>query len=477
VDPVTRPQGTAEPDAQSDGSDAGGGGGQDEEEAPGASRRGARSAPEVGNQSNLEVAASYLSDRGLQLSLRVIILACAPLMDEHNGSIRAAATQHGGLRLEAARAGRGWLRTVREIAAQLQQPTALSRLRFSLPANPLPTPAPGEPGYGIWECEQCVACQFQKLVMQLVSQRCWTQVLHSDNLPGVFAVVFHEDVEIVKERLAWARCAWNAVVRAQQLLRTPSGLLDLAREHAVQACLRDLAVHRHVLVQDLVQQGEACQWDRKNARWREMIFDVYGGPFHTKAHLEDVFNSVRDATRANKNKRVSRWRAYHAARHAESLKSQLPSLTLDAEHYGRPLLLHHASVRDGVFSPGGHVPVLDLSAFGGPSGRPGQASASGVLPEAPGGAPAHDDGVPVEAMPAEATAGRAARRARASRTAVPHRWRTAGLEAHKRSVAALAALLANSGNDFQHLPEAWCGAPSGQSCIADSGVGGSSGAC
>ena len=54
---------------------------------------------------------------------------------------------------------------------------------------------------------------------------------------------------------------------------------------ALVACLRDVAYHEHVLVQDLWSLADQAAWDRKDRRLRQLLWVVFSGPGNTKVHL------------------------------------------------------------------------------------------------------------------------------------------------------------------------------------------------
>jgi hypothetical protein len=292
--------------------------------------------------------------------------------------------------------------------------------------------------------EAPVARRHLRLVLALLSSRSWSQCVHSETFPGLLAVAFHPEVATAK----------IGMLKAARLRRALGEALDLARQEpeenqALVACLRDVAYHEHMLVQDLWSLADQAAWDRKDRRLRELLWVVFSGPGNTKVHLEDVFNATRDECRRNPNKRVSRrgrarartgrsagarsvaslglllppagrrparrWRAYHAARHTTSLENQLPSLKLTPEDWAAAPVVSPARVEEGMFVPGNHKPQIDLAALGG-----GQAPTA----RAAGGA-----------------------------------WRASGHAANCRSVAASAFLAATAADGFQSAGAAWQGPP------------------
>ena len=370
--------------------------------------------------------------------MRSILLAAKPLMDEHNDTILRHRTQKDVVCWEAERAARAWLVPLAKVVRGLRDRDVLGRLRLSCG-----TAANLECPDALEALEAPVARRHLRLVLALLSSRSWSQCVHSETFPGLLAVAFHPEVATAK----------IGMLKAARLRRALGEALDLARQEpeenqALVACLRDVAYHEHVLVQDLWSLADQAAWDRKDRRLRELLWVVFSGPGNTKVHLEDVFNATRDECRRNPNKRVSRrgrarartgrsagarlvaslglllpparrrpacrWRAYHAARHTTSLENQLPSLKLTLEDWAAAPVVSPARVEEGMFVPGNHKPQIDLAALGG-----GQAPTA----RAAGGA-----------------------------------WRASGHAANCRSVAASAFLAATAADGFQSAGAAWQGA-------------------
>ena len=261
-----------------------------------------------------------------------------------------------------------------------------------------------DPGFeALVEEEGVIASQFMRMVLELASTRCWSQ-LHHSMFPGIFACVFHPSARVAKNTMAVARRRFEVLCRAATLQDTVPG---------VRRALQDIAVHEHQLVMEACSLASACGWDYKDKALREFLFRVFAGPTNTKTHLEDMFNEIRDCERAHKAKRVSRWRRWWAVMHSRKLGSQsvLPSLRLQAPDWQVPVITGLTGIGEGMFVSGKHKPneQIDLTRLG------------------------------------------------MARKHAP--WRPAGAAGNNRAVAATILLEEDEGNNFNNVDRAWLGLP------------------
>jgi hypothetical protein len=132
---------------------------------------------------------------------------------------------------------------------------------------------------------------------------------------------------------------------------------------------RDVFWVRRQLVLKMGTVLEHTAWDASSQTLRDEVWKLFAGVADTKFVCEDVFNVLRDANRASKNKRINEWRAMALAATAPSLKHSgacVPGLSnadwncrvgsvqnsLDARCMSAPRLFHvqagERKIDDGV---------------------------------------------------------------------------------------------------------------------------------
>jgi hypothetical protein len=249
----------------------------------------------------------------------------------------------------ARRAAKAWTQTVAAVAATAADPAALSAFRLTTSARSRES----------WRSaaaaqENAIAQEYLRLVLEVMSQRSWSQSLHSETLPDLWAGVLNQSNDLAYETLLKCR---RVVTTIQQAVAAVPEVPELAQ------VLKDVGFHKHQLNADFAELAELSGWfPFRDQQLRMLARHVFVGPMNTKSHLEDLFNSLRDAQRANRNKAVSRWRRYDVIRRHQTTAT-LPNLPFDGGCVGpvRVPGVHPGTITDSMFAPGNHQPTLDLT--------------------------------------------------------------------------------------------------------------------
>lgn len=380
----------------------------------------------------LHLCLRFLQDRDLQVHARMICAAIAPLHAEHLFSLKMQGNPSDCLLWQAKQAvGDAWMDTIYQIIDTLEDEPVLASLRLSVGAPVVHEHDEDHGDHGdhgdsgdhvfvrdhafeaLVKVEDDTAAQFARMVFELASTRCWSQ-LHHGMFPNIFACVFHPNAKKAKASMITAKRMFHVLCRAHALRTKVPG---------VSKALADIATHEHQIVLEACVLSENCGWDYKNKPLRAFLFRVFSGPTNTKTNLEDMFNEIRDHERSNKTRRVSRWRRWWAVMHSKRLFAEtvLPTVRLQASDWQVPVVTGvqgSSGVGEGMFVSGKH--------------RPDERIDLGRLGLSPKNTP----------------------------------WRPSGSAANNRAVAAQFLLDMDEPNDFKHVENAWLG-PSqrAQACV------------
>ena len=140
---------------------------------------------------------------------------------------------------------------------------------------------------------------------------------------------------------------------------TSAALVDL---------LSDIYWKDHAFAQEARILLDRVEWDHADMEVRRMIWPHAGTMCNTKFPNEDVFNTLRDQQRGNKNKRMDRHRAWHHANVSPFLcsNSGASNEDLEAGRFFRhlhlpdedsmiPLEVSAARIGEGIFKTAGHL--------------------------------------------------------------------------------------------------------------------------
>ncbi len=205
--------------------------------------------------------------------------------------------------------------------------------------------------------EREVATDYLDLVVGMLSQRCWSQCHHSNALPDLFTGMFAPTEEQATACMDNARQLWESVLKAVRMCNTGSGT------SALDTCLRDIFWKDHVFVKEVAVLLDRCEWSYDNPDARSAVWGYAGTLANTKQPNENVFNTLRDIQRKSKNKRINRHRAWHAANTSPFLQTSPAAdsetafrhFELPAEDLVLPLELSVGRVKEGIFTPAGHI--------------------------------------------------------------------------------------------------------------------------
>ena len=124
----------------------------------------------------------------------------------------------------------------------------------------------------------------------------------------------------------------------ERLSEISSALLDLEeycsqhRDKYARQLLEDLSTNRWQLTREMLQVGEACNWDAGNRDMQRLCWACYAGPASTKDTLEQVFNWLKDSLRSSKNKVLAGWTKFlyvlaSPYTRASGIQTMLPSVS------------------------------------------------------------------------------------------------------------------------------------------------------
>ena len=247
----------------------------------------------------------------------------------------------------------------------------------------------------------------------MLSQRCWSQSRYSNSLPDLFTTMFASTASEAEAGMSNAHLLWDTILHAVRVARSGTG----AGTSSLQLCLKCIYWKDHIFVKEAATLLDRCDWAYDDDDARTMLWGYAGSLINTKTPNEDVFNTLRDKGRDNKNKRMNRHRSWYLANQCPFLGDHSDSgcgyghLILPASDFEHPLEVSVKKIGEGIFTPAGHKVHESID------------SMSLLLPE----------------------------------SKRPNPWQPAGQIAERKSVAAAALLRQDRASDFRQLEtRSWC---------------------
>ena len=142
--------------------------------------------------------------------------------------------------------------------------------------------------------------QFWKLLYEICSARCWSQVQYVMLVPNLLAIVWHENRDIRSEGLTRAQHIFDAVFAAETLVYgTQQGETDASKRTVkeVERCLNDCAWNRLQLSREAFAVCRAAQFDHTDEQLRLLTHRLFARPATTKHMLEDSFGHMSDVAK------------------------------------------------------------------------------------------------------------------------------------------------------------------------------------
>ncbi|OLP98168.1 hypothetical protein AK812_SmicGene19418 [Symbiodinium microadriaticum] len=215
-------------------------------------------------KNNRRTAAHFYRQRKYQLYMRMIYSAGRPLAEEFSETIKLLNSgQVPSLRFQASRAsGQCWMQTVLDTAKLINDREILMRLQVRLPVQTvsMETGAPVLLQPDAEENERLE--QFWKLLYEICSARCWSQVQYVMLVPNLLAIVWHENRDIRSEGLTRAQHIFDAVFAAETLVYgTQQGETDASKRTVKEDFGRDVMAQSQRRTQQAVTTDEADEAD------------------------------------------------------------------------------------------------------------------------------------------------------------------------------------------------------------------------
>jgi hypothetical protein len=197
----------------------------------------------------------------------------------------------------AQHSGGAWWKTVSKMLLRVHSANLTARLDLSPSASvPVPMDSPG-----LADEIGLVQMNFNFLV-DLASNRCWSQMFYSTCLPYTIAQAFLPNIPDRSKARGFWKLSFAAVLKVEELMETSKACRELAA---------DIATNVWQLTRELMCIGKRCDWDPASEELRSVAFAIAAGPVSTKFTLEDVFNWLQDtAARQSKSKKMNCWVAY-----------------------------------------------------------------------------------------------------------------------------------------------------------------------
>ena len=150
-----------------------------------------------------------------------------------------------------------------------------------------------------WFQEECdLVDTFWKLLVELASARCWSQVQFTTLQPSALAAVLCADKTAAQRALNQQRAIWGAVIEAEQAASADSNLPPGDRAALVKL-LQDLGWNRLQVAREAMIECTAAGWQASHPQIQAMAKAFFSGPAQTKTQLEDLFAHLASVSRAS----------------------------------------------------------------------------------------------------------------------------------------------------------------------------------
>lgn len=269
---------------------------------------------------------SLYSEPLLQLRMRMLVAVSSDLRPEYQSHLEAES--HGQLemlRFAMARAsGQTWYSTIMALFQRFSSESTVDMLRLTPASRHVWDLQEGEDDRSLQREFQLLR-EYWTLVVQLASNRAWSQAFYGLCFPYCLARLSDPSSEGLVEKIA------RGILRVEQLIE------NNPKMKALQDLLSAVGTNHWLVTREAFVCGINKGWSiQSNTEMKEMVFALFGGPNNTKGALENTFSSVKDAcSRYNKNMRQggnpTKWLYTCTSPYAK--QGGLPQLELDKEDF------------------------------------------------------------------------------------------------------------------------------------------------
>ena len=234
----------------------------------------------------------------LQRRTRILVDFSADLHEEYaNHLAQESLGQEAMLQWAVDRANGKWHVTIIKIINRLLSSNTARRLGCTRPTYQKATqfdPANNDDH----KVEALLLKESASLALALASNRAWSQAMFGLVFPYCLARIMSQDEPVQQRAQRLLRSLAQAVHELQQCSKANPGHEDLER------LLEDVSTHTWVVTKEIIQHGNACDWNPDDSELRSMGWSLFAGPSTTKNVLESVIGAVKDASeRFSKNNR------------------------------------------------------------------------------------------------------------------------------------------------------------------------------
>lgn len=337
-------------------------------------------------KNTFEFVKALYADPLLQRRMRMIVDGCGPLHSEYKLQLkRESEGQESMLAFACERAiGKTWYGTICETFALATSSTITDRLQLTPNVFNQPMDIDGMEADDDLKTEKLLLSEFFSLIVNLASNRAWTQAFYGLTFPFCCA------------RLLSAEGASVTVVSrlARGILKLEKAVNDKPQLEVLQRLLADIGTNCWVVTRECFITGMNANWNIEDPEVLHMCFALFAGPNNTKQTLENTFSSLKDAVkRFNRNTKncgpTTKWCYACTAPYAK--EGGLPQVELDASDFmefhqaglsctkwlkEHPFNALKHSVADAVPSPGD---VVAETRKAGPDQNPASAAAAALV--------------------------------------------------------------------------------------------------
>ena len=254
--------------------------------------------------STLGFVKALLKEKHLQLRMRMLVDAPEDLHKEYNLHLKSQQDGVHSMALWAAnRANGAWFKTVIAMAEAFHSPERVIRLQLTQPSSSHVFEV-GESE--IFQDEAKLLLQYAELVMNLMSNRAWSQCHYGLLFPYCLARILSESEATRKKAQAFLQKMADGLLKLEEIAMTTT-TKSLTRK-----LMRDLGTLDWIVTREILIQGVKVDWDPIDPELRSMAYSMAAGPTTTKGVLESTLSTVKDAgDRVAKNKQsmslLSKW--------------------------------------------------------------------------------------------------------------------------------------------------------------------------
>lgn len=218
-----------------------------------------------------KLSSEFLSDRRLQLRVRMVIDASEELHDEYVHDLKCHQEGHESMAYWAGEraGGKWWTSTVVGTFRRFHSSLTIKRLDLTLPVDkPIPHTCT-EPWY-LEEAERIT--MFYNLLVDLCANRTWSQSFLTVSFPHIVASVFAKSADAKRRASNLMRALHAGITKLQTMVTNPECKGQLRQ------LLDDLATHQWPLTKEIFDIGIACNWNAEEFDLKQITV-LYIYPF------------------------------------------------------------------------------------------------------------------------------------------------------------------------------------------------------